>query len=356
MSAPLAAEPFPIGPADAVTSLSYYNTTPESPDGSAVVYAKFDRLPETGKDAQPGSLWICRPDGSEHHKVVDLHHLTVHNAACQQWVDDRTIAYHDGEKVHVVNLEGRPLIEPTPGLLEHQSLGRCVLLSRRQDRHALPDAACELNVDTGELREICTPADFAPFADRFPGDHETDRSQWRVLHVQYNPAGTRVAMRFDMGQGEPYRYVMTCRTDGSEATCFGPKPMHFVWFDDETLMGHDHQVADGLPDDRFLRRYTLQGQAVETLAGPGNHLGAAPGRELFASETWYHDPVVRLVVYRRGQTDPSAIVAEHGRSDTVWGRTFHVNPSFSRDGQRVYFNHVDDDGLPRAMGADVSEL
>jgi hypothetical protein len=346
----------PVGPAGALTSLSYYNTTPESPNASAVLYARFDELPETGNRPVTGALWLCRPDGNDHRKLVDIGHLTVHNAACQQWVDDETIAYDDGQLVHVVDLDGRQTIEPVPGLLEHAPHGRCVLLSRREDRHDLPDAACELNVDTGEVHEICRPTNFARFTDRFPTDHDADRSRWRVLHLQYNPSGTRIAMRFDMGTGEPRRYVMTCRPDGSDAVCFGPKPMHFLWFDDETLMGHDHQVANDLPDDRHLRRYTLEGEAVETLAGAGNHLGASPDRRLFASETWYHSSTIRLVVYRRGETTPAAVVDEHEHTEPVWGRTFHVNPSFSRDGRRVYFNHVGDDGLPRVMAAEVGRL
>ncbi|MFP4053253.1 MAG: TolB family protein [Phycisphaerae bacterium] len=346
-------ESIPIGPAGADTSLSYYNTTPESPDGSAVVYARFDCLPELPRQPVSGSLWVCRPDGGDHQRIATLHALTIHNSACQQWIDNRTLAYHDGDAVHVVDLDGRALIEPMPGLLEHQPHGRRVLVSRRCGSDA---GAYELDVDTGQARLICRPADFARFADRFPPHHEPDPAQWSVLHLQYNPGGRRIAMRFDMGKGEPFRYVMTCNLDGSQPVCFGPKPMHFVWFDDETLMGHDHQVADGLPDDRHLRRYTQEGSAVETLAGPGNHTAAAPGRERFASETWYHEPVIRLQLYRRGETTPAAVIDEHQRADIVWGRTFHANPSFSRDGRRVYFNHVDRQGNARVMAAEVGDV
>ena len=343
----------PIGPAGAVTSLSYYNTTPESPSGQAVPYALFDRPPESPKQPGGGSLWICRPDGTDHQRVVCIESLTVHNAACQQWVDERTIAYQDGRRVHVVGLDGQAKIEPVPGLLEHESHEGKVLVSLRRDEPGTLPGACEVDIRTGQRVRICTPADFAIFRDRFPADYRPDPADWQVLHLQYNPSGTRMAMRFDMGPGEPFRYVMTCDLDGGNPACFGPKPMHFVWFDDETLMGHDHQVRNGLPDDRHLRRYRPDGSAVETLAGPGNHLGASPDRDLFASESWYHAPIVRLQVYRRGETAPTAVIAEHDRAETVWGLTFQVNPSFSREGRRVYFNHVGADGMPRAMAAQV---
>jgi hypothetical protein len=345
-----------IGPPGAITAFSYYNTTPESPDASRLVYARFDRREDSGNTPVTGSLWTCRPDGSNHRKIVDLAGLTVHNAAAQQWIDDATIAYEDGGSVHVIDLDGRPIVDPVPGGLEHEPHGRRVLISRRPGSGQGPTGAYELDVDTGELRLICTPADFAGFADRFPPDYRRDQDTWAVLHLQYNPSATRIAMRFDMGKGEPYRYVITCDLAGGAPICFGPKPMHFIWFDDETLMGHDHQVADGLADDRCLRRYTLTGQAVETLAGPGNHTGAAPNRSLYASETWYHEPVIRVSLYRRGQTPPAAVLAEHDRAKNVWGLTFHVNPSFSRDSRRVYFTHIDEAGLPCAVTADVDAL
>jgi len=150
-------------------------------------------------------------------------------------------------------------------------------------------------------------------------------------------------MRFDPvpndRESEREKFLATFDRDGNDPVLFGPKPMHFFWYDDETVMGHDHRTPDGKPNNRKVRRWTRTGDFVETLAGPGNHLGASDDRSSYASDTWYYEAPVELRVYARGGMVPAQHVFASTHTDVVWQRGAHVNPSFSRDGSRLYFTN-----------------
>ncbi|MCF8380778.1 MAG: hypothetical protein K9H49_14485 [Bacteroidales bacterium] len=103
-------------------------------------------------------------------------------------------------------------------------------------------------------------------------------------------------------------------------------------------MGHDNQIDDGLANDFSARRWDLDGNVIETLAGPGNHLGVSGDNIYYASESWYQKNPVILSVYKKGETEPfwqDTVSTDH---HTTWTLANHTNPSFSRDGKRVYYN------------------
>jgi hypothetical protein len=114
--------------------------------------------------------------------------------------------------------------------------------------------------------------------------------------------------------------------------------MHFGWYDNSSIMGHDSGIDDGMPNDRSARRWSLKGEYLETLAGPGNHLAASFNRSLFASESWYGaDPVI-LKVFLKGEKAPLWQSIVSADDFTIWKLGCHVNPSFSRDGKRLYYH------------------
>lgn len=147
---------------------------------------------------------------------------------------------------------------------------------------------------------------------------------------------------------ELYKLLLTMNRDGSEPVKFGPKPMHFSWFDDKSIAGHDNQIDDGHPNDKSVRRWDRRGKFLETLAGYGNHLSFSPDREFYATESWYGDVPVVLRVYRRGETSPMLQTVVSRDRRTTWELRYHVNPSFSRDGRRVYFHHSPEPGVIEA--------
>ncbi|MEX2632835.1 MAG: hypothetical protein WD267_02295 [Balneolales bacterium] len=271
------------------TALSYFNTTPESPDGQRIVYMKFDTNTETSKQKNPGSLWVFDKNTQRHHEICRVNWLpTPHNAAMAQWVDDRHIAFMEGHHVKVVEIDdGNIIMGPVKGHIGHTSHQKKILLNLDEDDGPWEQGVYQIDVFTGERRLIIRPKDFVNYAERM--GMETDPvEEWKTLHAQWSPNGKKIALRLDVKKDgtEKERILVSLNTDGSVIRIFGPKPMHFLWFDNHTFLGHDHQVDDGQPNNRSLRRWDQDGKFVETLAGPGNHLGAAPGRWWFASESW----------------------------------------------------------------------
>jgi hypothetical protein len=173
----------------------------------------------------------------------------------------------------------------------------------------------------------------------------------------YSPDGSKIAMRLDVGLGdEAYKHLVTMNRSGGDIHFFGPKPMHFAWYDNSSIMGHDNQVNDGIPNDKSARRWSLDAEYIETLAGPGNHLAASFSRECFASESWYGKNPVILKVFKKGETKQFWFDRVSQDEITVWELGNHVNPSFSRDGKRVYYHKSVDPGQSQAWMVIIPEI
>ncbi|MEZ0385726.1 MAG: TolB family protein, partial [Verrucomicrobium sp.] len=70
---------------------SYFNTCPESPDGSKVLF-----YTSTTPDAHTGEVWVRdRKTGEEKRIATNLKVEDAHRVACQQWVrNGKAITYH----------------------------------------------------------------------------------------------------------------------------------------------------------------------------------------------------------------------------------------------------------------------
>jgi Tol biopolymer transport system component len=355
-----------IGLPGQIASLGYYNTTPESPDGTRIAYVIQDGVSKAyiNGGRTTGSLWICSRDLTGHRKVRDISSIGAHNGANVLWIDDSRIAYSDDGRIYIIDVDsGAVLHGPYEGGLGHNTVENHILLSAGKDNPYGPSGIYEINADTGEIQLIRSDVSHAAYQSEFPDGYNPDETTWKTLHLQYSPSGSRISYRFDAAhksfvgndRQEEFKLVYTMNRDGSEPVLFGPKPMHFSWFDDHSIAGHDNQIDDGLPDNKHARRWDRQGNFIETLAGYGNHLAFSPDRQFYATESWYGTVPVVLRVYRRGETAPllQRVVSED--DNTTWDLRYHVNPSFSRDGRRVYFNNSPEAGIIEASYIEIGE-
>ncbi len=329
--------PVRVGPEGHSSSFSYYNTCPESPDGSKVAYVVFDSIPkEERSEKVSGKLWVCEKDLTRLRKVVGLNAMLVHNGGNVQWVDDTTIAYQD-DSVRMVSLDGIPLTKPVAGKLGHEPFNQKILYSAVSEESGY-DTIFEMD-KTGEITALANVMDFKGVARHFGDENFKDVSEWAISHPQYSPDGEKIAFRLDVGPAlELYKHLVTIDRSVGNIHYFGPKPMHFLWYDNESFIGHDHQVEDGTPNDKTLKRWDLEGTFLETLADKGNHSSISPDRKLFASESWYQEIPIVLKVYQHGQMEAFWQDTVSLDKHTTWHLAFHTNPSFSRDGKRLYYN------------------
>lgn len=351
-------EGIPITPEQIYGSFGIYNESPESPDGRRVAYIIFDTPPTQDRPMAPFSIWVADRDFKNHHLLKKAEIMTNnHNGAFLQWIDDNLIAYcgghltrnPDGSKtnraVYVIDSKtGNIKFGPfTNGFLGDNSKRGRILITVDEDGSNLGERGLyEVDTLTGNIKCLFKITDFSEYSNRFSWKGFKPKARnWMVTHANYSTSGEKIS--FEVAPGGGVSLLFTCNADGSDLHFWGKdKPLHEQWFDDDTLCGADEITNDGYPDNLFLRRWNLQREVIETLAGPVNHIAISPNRQFFAGESFYRSNPVALWVYERGNTTPIAKI-DAGNSELIWGDTGHVNPSFSRDGKRLYFHRGTED-------------
>lgn len=330
--------PYLVGKTDYNTSFSYYNTTPESPDGSKIAYTKFLSSPKNDRSEEvPAEIWVCNADLTDHKKVTDLNDIAVHNGARVQWLDNNSFAYED-DSIRAINLEGLPLIKAVKGRLGHETFQGKILFAADDSGNQL-STIYEYDIPNQKINKLGDAMDFKEVAELYPSDELRQVSDFNILHLQYNPVGNKIAFRMDIGpKNEKYKQLVIMNLDGTNIHYFGPKPMHFSWFDNNSIMGHDNQIDDGFKNDKCGRQWDFERNVVETLSGVGNHFAASPNREIIASDSWYGNIPVVLSTFKFGETKAFWQDTISTDKHTTWTMAYHANPSFSRDGKRVYYN------------------
>ena len=343
--------PILVGQEDFNSTFSYYNTTPESPDGSKIAYVKLlAETKENRSELVSGEIWICDSDLSNHQKVVSLNPLQVHNGARVQWLDNQSFAYED-DSIRVANLSGQSLIKAVDGRMGHETHSGKILYAANAEKTNY-STIYEYDISKQQVSELGDVMDFTDLVNHFDTTDFIEPEKWRILHLQYNPGGSKIAFRLDVGpKNEKFKYLVTMDINSENVHYFGPKPMHFSWYDNESIMAHDNQIDDGWANDKSARRWNQQGKVLETLAGPGNHLGVSFDRKLYASESWYGTTPVIISVFKKGQSNAYWKDTVSLDAHTTWTLGHHTNPSFSRDGKRVYYNKCGAPGKVQAYMA-----
>ncbi|OHB49557.1 MAG: hypothetical protein A2Y10_09020 [Planctomycetes bacterium GWF2_41_51] len=359
-----------IGPDGKYSSLGIYNESPESPDGKRITYIVFDEIPTNQRPLVPFSIWVCDSNLANHRLVRKSENPTDnHNGAFQQWVDDDSIAYcsshiselPDGSQnkreIRVFNVDtGQVEFGPfTDGFLGDNTVqGRILMNIDGDSSNVGPRGVYELNTHTGKVRCIYKVTDFAHYAANLNWyGMKKNPERWVVTHARFSPEASRISFMFNAG-GSQYLFF-TCKENGSDLKYWGvDKPLHELWFDEKTLCGTDEITDDNHPDNLRFRRWNLNKQVIETLAGQVNHTAFSPDRQWFAGESFYRSDPVKLFIYKRGEISPVAVIFE-GNAEVVWQNVGHINPAFSRDGNRLYYNRTVGD-LKQAYFCDISEL
>ncbi|OQB15592.1 MAG: hypothetical protein BWY15_00304 [Firmicutes bacterium ADurb.Bin193] len=353
-----------VSEGDNMSAFGYFGTSPESPDGSKVVYVKYDRKPKDEDDKISGSLYICNSDLTNHVKIRDIQGINTEDGAHQIWVDNNTIAYSDvtsnGILTYIVNTNGEEVYTPIQASLGHGDApnGTIALLVDKEHypngstlgpngiyiyKNGTVTKVVDLVDDLGKLKNQLTGSD--------------NPNDWMMYHAQLSTNGTYIAIRLDTStiDSDEYKYIITFKTDGTDIIIFdNKKPLHQQWYDDSTLFAHDKNAgANGQPK-HTAKRFDRDGNFIETLAAPGNHPGMSPDRKYLASETLYRISPIIMKLYSAGKTTPIAVLM-HEEEGKIWDYRMHVDPSFSRDGKKVYFNMPMGDMI-QAYRVDISRV
>lgn len=337
-----------VGPDVCSSIFSFYNTCPESPDGQTIVYVRCIKEPGGRASFEPGELWVCDRNLKNHRKVTEIKGVQAHNGVEAQWVDNNRVAIFDNGFVRLIDVRtGKDLLSqgiPADGL-GHNPHNNKVLYHIYTEDGRGKQGIYELDCNTGITRllidvETCSKAALPSFLTHADID---SLSNWRALHSQYSPDGSKIAFRLDVGSSDRSKLLGICNIDGSGFKVL-TKSLHFLWYDDQSIVGHMQVDSNGekpksMAKRLTLTRWNLHGELIEENMTPsGNHLALSPDRRYFVSETFYKTNPVIMKRYEHGRLEEALVIAQFNPYKVTWERRFHANPAFSRDGKRIYYS------------------
>lgn len=338
----------------------------ESPSSSRIVYARKADLTR-----QETEIWVCARDLTDHRKVFDVS-CGNHNGPSASFITDSIIVFRDSE-------DGLPvfrILDIDTGEVKHKIFakeshraenGMYPFSVSREFLGKNPDypeiSGCGIYIlDTagGKITLAASEEDILNMVRSHgltPNEHTAS-----VSHVQLNPSATAVMMRLGAEECPVFGALGCIDLDTRETHIIPDKPVHQLWFDDDTYIA-TRQFADGRRiemDTSYIARFTKDGEELEILGGIANHTDGTADRRFFAGDRCYPGFAPNVYLYERGSKKPAAEFCIPWDEYTTWRLQVHPNPSFSRDGKRLYFNRqsAGTDGRYKTelVFADISEF
>lgn len=328
----------------------YFHQNPESPDGTRVVYSSLNT------DADRTDIVVCARDGQDAYVVGTVHGCEPHVGACPIWIDDGHVAFADQASglVHVVRLMDGDRRTWPGGIDEYSRSNRKIIYSVKSQAEGMTPGVHALDPWTGHQACLIDMHVVASFAAAMGRPYA---ASWHFDHACWSPDGNRLIfeIKTEAKSMIDADFLFHARSDGTEVALFGLKPMHPHWWDDQSIFGHDWQQLR----DHQLRRWRLDGSPIEVLAGSGCHGAVSSDRRLVATESWYGADPINLMIFRRGECVPAAVMHRQDRvvrGCDFWGVRSHMHPAFSDDGRRLYFNAwLPDDPWPQVYRCEIPD-
>jgi hypothetical protein len=329
---------------------SYYLASPESPDGSRILY-----YVSRAADGHHGDLVVLdRRTGRETTIAGNLETEDAHRAACQQWIDGgRSVAYHDLRAgrwgVYVVDLDSRR--------------ERVVALDRQlafgvPGGTLLPIHGCHWNpgnhrdleladVATGEIHTVLgMDAVKQAYGDWLK--QEFSGKPTSIFFPILSPDRTRVFFKIACGSGgDVFRSAKASQRQGLIAYDLAKRRFLFMrptwghpaWHPDSRQIFEVGNLLFDLNDKGSMRR-------VPELPKPGGcHPSLSPDGRLVVMDGKLEEPGAKpgqwgiwVCDLRSGQGRWESLYRfDNARGAKSW-RKNHPHPVFSPDGKRIYFN------------------
>jgi Tol biopolymer transport system component len=337
----------PVSPqADRHVIHAYFNTCPESPDGKYVLY-----YTSTTPEGEAGDLRILeRGSGQETIIATDLHTEDAHRAACQQWSNGgRTVIYHDNRAGHWQVVA----IDVATGKSRVLAMDRQVAFGSATGQWAPvygchwnpgPNRNLELvNVVTGEVRVAVKAADvvkeYGDWMQKKLGS--TDMTIFfPVMSHDEKKVFFKVAIP---SGGNDFHSMAASKRDGK--VVYDLEAGRFVRLLDK--WGHPSWT----PDDKAIFEYGNYSTDIVTgkterfaPSCVSDHPSVSLDGRLFVTDAdvtkrYWGNPGDWTVAVVSMQKDDWVVLQIFGNSKGAksW-RHNHPHPTFSADGQRIYYN------------------
>lgn len=348
------------------TLLGMNGGQPESPDGKRIVYARKKII--DNPEFQETQLWICDRDTLENHKKIFTVKCGNHNGPSATFVDNSKIVFRDAidglSVFRIVDVDSGdvvygPIFAKESHCSENGKYPFSIsenFLGKNPNYPQIDSCGIyTLDIKTGEVEKIVETEqiiDMVKDAGYTPNEWTTSMS-----HVQLNPSATSVMMRLSVEECPKFGALGAIDIKTGKSYLIPDKPVHQLWFDDESYMATRQYFSDHIEmETSWIGRFSKAGAEMEVLGGIGNHIDGSPDRQWFVGDRAYPDHPLDILLYKRGDKNPIAILDSQNFQHIVWKLQVHPNPTFSRDGKRVYFNRPISDSKTEAVYVDISEI
>jgi hypothetical protein len=336
---------------DGPTVHRYYDVPLESPSGERIVYFQFDAaIPG------PGLVVVAERDGTNAKAVYHVEGDCLGHVGAQQlWLDERTIACEargaDDPSSVIIDLAAGSA-KRMEGKIRayHEPTRQAVVMGgdvppdadafRRVQRRLIE----VVRLDGGDRRAVAELHDAAAV---HPREREIDVETMNFMNAKWSPAGRRFFVVFTdeiharMNQRtRSVKSLILVDADTGRVSYLGEFTHHPMWTPDgEGVIAHvEHNGGQDLV------RYDLDaaGRArvlVENFVGVHTSLSADATQALTDAFDMPEPNHAAILLYDlatgRSRELFSGPHEHHGHS-----RGTHPHPQWSRDGERIYFNHA----------------
>lgn len=334
----------------------------ESPDGTKIVYARKKNLDEPETE-----LWICSRDLSEHRYIYTVRCMN-HNGPSATFLNDSEIVFRDGKDglsmFHIMNIDTMQIHHSIFAKESHCgengkypfSVSK-EFLGKNPDYPEINECGIYiLDLKTDKIELAVPEAEIVKMV-RDAGLTATE-NVGAVSHVQLNPSATSVMMRLGVPECPVFGALGCIDLDTHKSHIIPDKPVHQLWYDDDSYMATRQFYRNGIieMESSYIARFSKDGDELEVLGGISNHMDGNPERAMFAGDRCYPGYSTDIGLYKKGCKEPVAVFEIPHLEEIVWDKKVHPNPSFSRDGKRLYFNRPCSNDRTEAVFVDISSF
>ncbi len=335
---------------------TYFDVSPESPDGRHLVCFVADGPPLTA-----GTVTITGLDGSDSVRVAHCRG-TAHGAAQQGWLDPGHVYYTANGEVRIVDLRGRQ-VQCCPGSIDtlHQASRRGLVTSnglRKTGATAPHEQACyRVDLDSGRLEPLAERAAFLALLAEHLDLSQVPAETCYLQHSKWSPDGRRwlvVLSNEVVRRTQPdlprVKALFTLDDQGGDLRFIDRFNHHPNWLPDGSGV---YAFADDGP--HAVVAWGARGgnrRRLASLPCEGHPSLNPDGRLLACDSQRYPGPGRAGVILHDLDTGVCRDLAVWDFPVVPWqqghvpGQVCHAHPVWSPDGRRLYLNTVDGD-LPR---------
>lgn len=317
----------------------------ESPDSSRIIYAKKKDISQR-KDME---IWICDANFKNHRHIYTVNCLN-HNGPSATFIDNNTVVFRDmSDELSafiIMNVDDLKINHKIFAKEGHRAQNKIYPFSISEEflykNPSYPSinktGIYTLDTRSNVIKMILSGDDIIDMVRKH--GLTPIKSTVSVSHVQLNPSATSVMMRIGVKEC-PVFGALGCVDIYSGKTYMIPnKPVHQLWYDDETYMATRQFEHNGHIEmsTSYIARFSKTGEELEVLGGIGNHIDGNKDKTLFAGDRCYPGYSPNIYIYKRGNKKPIYTIEIPNLQKVIWEYQVHPNPSFSKDGKRLYFN------------------